>query len=270
MKEINGIDYLCNDDTKNAAVFFINDISEELKTIIRDNFSKISYGDAQVSDDEIGYYDYKRTLKSFLENYDKKNGSPDLQKGMIGELLSNILIRNYKDSLECISVYFNKEENHIKKGYDIAYYDSDFNCIRYSEVKSGEKNAKETADIKTDNLLEKSKKDIITKFNDVRKKLWDSALVDARLVISNQTKLKFINNILKKDQINNEKDERKYSVILISVLFSDINDKLNYTQVIDFLTKVNKEGLFENVMVFSIQKNTYEKVSDFLRSELND
>lgn len=270
MKEINGIDYVCNDDTKNAAVFFVNEISDEFKQIIRDSFSKISHGEALVTDDDRGYYNYKRTVKSFLENYDKKAAAPNLQKGFIGELLANILIRNYRDKLECVSVYFNKEENQIKKGYDIVYYDADLDCIRYSEVKSGEKNQAETADTKTKALLSNSKNDIAAKFNDIRKKLWDSALVDANLVISNKTKSKYVTDLLKADQINNEKGQRKYSVILISVLFSDINNKLNYAKVLEFLTEVTAEGLFENILVFSIQKNTYTTVVEFLRGELND
>lgn len=264
---ISGIQYVCNDETKEASVFFVTEITDELKQCIRNDLAKISYGEMLIHDDECGYYEYKRVIKSFLDIYDRK--SEKLQKGMIGELLANILIRYYRRELECISVYLNKEENNIKKGYDIVYYDTDTDCIRYSEVKSGEKNAAETENAKNRSLLQNSKNDILDKFNDNRKKLWDSALVDASNVISSQTKVKYINTLLKQDQIRNENGQRKYSVVLISVLFSGIDSRLSYDSVCEFCQEIIKENCFENVIVFSIQKNTYQKIVNFLRSELD-
>ena len=268
MREIPGIDYLHDNTTKNAAVFFVNELSDELKQIIRDNLSKISYGEAVVADDSTGYFSYKATLQSFLENYNKKDSS--LQKGLIGELIANILLRCYIDDLECISVAFNKEENNVKKGYDIVYFDKNKDCIRYSEVKSGEKNQEQTASDKNYLLLYNSKTDIVAKFTDKRKKLWDSAITDAHLVIKDNTKQKFIAKLLQQDQIDNKKGKRKYSAILISVLFCDINNKLDYQKVCNFANTTAQESLFDDVMVFSIQKSTYTKVVDFLKEESND
>ncbi len=268
MIEIPGIDYIHDDTTKNAAVFFVNDLSDELKQIIRDNLSKISYGESIVSDDTNGYYNYKETLRSFLENYNSKKTA--LQKGLIGELIANILLRYYIDDLECISVSLNKEENQVKKGYDIVYFDKTKNCIRYSEVKSGEKNQDQTASEKNYTLLYKSKTDIVAKFTDKRKKLWDSAIADAYLVIKDNTKQKFIANLLQQDQIDNKRGKHKYSAILISVLFCDINNKLDFHKVCNFANTTTQANLFDDVMVFSIQKSTYTKVVDFLKEESND
>lgn len=77
-------------------------------------------------------FTYKHTIKRFLERYELKK---TIQKGMIGELLTHLLIPQYID-FNAISIMKNKEENSIRKGFDIVYTD-DNNSIWYCEVKSG-------------------------------------------------------------------------------------------------------------------------------------
>ena len=94
--------------------FTIEDISDELKVVIRARLSEICHGAAKASRTTL-IYSYQATLKAFFGKFDKK--SLDTQKGMIGELLTHVLFLHYEDEFRAASPFFNMEEDSIKKGF---------------------------------------------------------------------------------------------------------------------------------------------------------
>ena len=262
---IDGIKFHCSTYAK-AKLFLIDHLSDEFKNVIRNNLSIISYGQSMVEEDDTGIYDYKNTLCEFLKRYDSK--ADDTKKGMMGELISNVLIRYYEGKLSCISVFFNKEERNIKKGYDIVYHSNEDNSIWYSEVKSGTNNSKKKPDDATRELLDRANKDISDKFTEKRRTLWDSAIVDAGMVINDSKKSKNIKNLLSKDLLENiNLSKTRYKAVLISVLFYDIQNVADHNVIVSYCQDIEKEKKFEDILVFSIQKNTYTEIEKFLRSE---
>jgi len=140
-------------DTENGVyICYVEDFSDELKGKIKEKFSELRNGAViieEVEENEI--YDFKNTLKRFLEMYSfNKNGTPKdskIKKGIIGELLSHILIPEILPQLKMISVMRNKEENSMKKGFDSVYFDN--SNIWYCEVKAGgDENEEECIDQK--------------------------------------------------------------------------------------------------------------------------
>ncbi|MTB65395.1 hypothetical protein GKR48_00830 [Providencia sp. wls1943] len=72
-------------------------------------------------------YRYAPTLQAFLERYE--NTSENTKKGMIGELLSHIIINEFFDNFEIASPFFNLEEKSIKK--DLTYFFTQIiKCLR--------------------------------------------------------------------------------------------------------------------------------------------
>lgn len=248
------------DHNGKSVICYIEDFSDELKSEIRSQLSGIYNGFHMVDEDPI-FYSYKYTLNLFLYEFDKK--SSNIKKGMIGELLSHVLLNIISKKLTSISVYKNKEENSIKKGFDILYYDKHNNSLWYTEVKSGK--GKSTKYNKV--LLNRSKNGISTMLQSKRQKLWDSALIDLQLVIKNGINHKKIKNLLQMDSPVSISSNDKKNVILISVLYYDIKDMILLKSIEDFCKKTIKEDLFNDVIVFSIQKNTYSKVITFLKKE---
>ena len=121
-------------ENSNYSIFYIENFSDEFKQIIREQLQGIWSGFSK-ADSLPEYYSYKNTLKSFLERYGSK--SNEIKKGMIGELLSHILLNFQDNNLTSLSILKNKEEKSIKKGFDIIYCHIAENKLWYSEVKSG-------------------------------------------------------------------------------------------------------------------------------------
>ena len=243
------------------------EFSSELEEKIREELNSIINGDFAIEEvPEV--YDYQYALSLFLERY--KSKPVDTKKGMIGELLAHVLAGALFTDLTSISVLKNKEEGSIKKGFDIIYLDIEQKSLWYSEVKSGYKSDANTAAEANIILLKRARTDIITKLTGKRKTLWDTAMTDVALILNgpkatNAKKLLGKDSPIKKQSISNNKN-----VILISTLYETPQNPLSIADLKEFASEIEKEGAFQSVLIFTIQKNTYEKVVEFLEGEIVD
>ena len=119
-------------DTENGVyVCYLEEFSDELKEKIREMLSGIWHGTVS-SEENQDIYNYKNTIRDFLDRYNSQ--SDNTKKGIIGELLTHILIPSYISDFEVISVMKNKEERSIKKGFDVVYCDKSIKNIWYCEI----------------------------------------------------------------------------------------------------------------------------------------
>ncbi|WP_295795246.1 Hachiman antiphage defense system protein HamA [Mucilaginibacter sp.] len=191
MPPVSGITLLQNN---NCFYIIVNVFSDELKGLIRNQLAGVWNGFAEVEESpEI--HSYKRTLNSFLDRYRDK--AETTKKGMIGELLSHILINEYMQTFTSLSVLKNKEERSIKKGFDIIYFDNIKMNVWYSEVKSGRRESgSETSSEYNTILLNRSHTGISTMFDEKRSSLWESALIDVKLTIQDSKGRLKLKNLL--------------------------------------------------------------------------
>ena len=260
--EIDGV-HISQDGNKTLCL--IEGLSDELKEKIRKDLSAIVHGSNEVLD-LPKYHTYKKTLTLFLERYSTK--SEKTQKGMIGELLSHILMSEFFKDLTSLSVLKNKEEKSIKKGFDIIYFNNSNNSIWYSEVKSGHKNTKKSAAEGNKILLNRSYKGINKMFLSGRDSLWQSAIIDVVLTIGSKKKAKSLKKLLSADSpLNKTASDKDKNVILISVLYENPMNALKIKDFDSFIEAIKDKKDFKNILICSIQKNTFEKVAKFLESE---
>ncbi len=249
----------------NTNVFWIESFDDELKTEIRNNLASIYHGFAHAESNSV-LFNYKNTIKLFYTKF--KTKTQLTQKGMIGELLTHLLLNHYEKSVTSISILKNKEETSIKKGFDVLYYHAKNDKIYYSEVKSGRSGKKA---LKSNNynsvLLSRSHKSLSTALKSKRDTLWESALIDVELTIKQNKKKKSIKEILVNDIPIAKKKKTKKNAILISVLYHDLSDKLDITEVFKKMGAIKAKNKYSDLIVFSIQKATYEKIKAFLKSE---
>lgn len=252
---------------KKCHVCYVEDFSAELKSEIKDRLSEIFHGISEVNSSPL-FYSYNNTLKSFLERYNSKD--EDTKKGMIGELLAHLLLSKVYKEHRSISILKNKEEKSIKKGFDILYFDLKRNKIWYSEVKSGSSSAKKESS--TDYniiLLKRAKTDIAEKLESGRNLLWESAMIDAELAMSDSAQKIKLKDLLSSESPVMSKDPKsKKNAIMISVLYNDLKDEIKADNVDGFHDEVVNENKFLETIVFSIQKATYKKIADFIQSEV--
>jgi len=246
----------------------VEDFGDALKQRIRQNLTAIAHGAATAAE-PILQYSYKHTLKSFLERYSSKD--ENTQKGMIGELLSHVLIPDLFQDLTSLSVYFNKEERSIKKGFDIIYCNLSEKTTWYSEVKSGHKSANDNSDQANAILLERASTDLRTKFSEGRDSLWNSALTDVTLVLGSE-KAVTVKQLLSRDSPLNEANisSQDKNALLISVLYETPENPVSIGCLQGFFNELKKNGHFKEVIVFSIQKEAYQSVATFLEEEAQD
>jgi len=251
----------------NYAICCVDDFSDELKDVIRKELNAICFG-KRAAGGLPGIYSYEKTLKEFLVRYDKT--TPKIQVGMMGELLAHILVGSAFSDLEPISRLFNKEERHIKKGFDLNFLGKSKDSIWYGEVKSGEKSDLHTVDSKHKDLLGTAKRDLLGKFKEGKLSLWDNALNDVSLVLATK-KAKSVSQLLQKDFLSLEKDSNlKKNAVLISSLFHSSKDRPTEKTVAEHTANLLSKGEFSGVLVLCIQKTAYSTIVDFLREEAKD
>lgn len=244
----------------------ITRFSKELQQLIRDQLAGIYHGFAEVETLSSDFYSYSNTVASFLERFDTK--SEDIQKGMIGELLAHVLINALMNNITSLSIYKNKEERSIKKGFDIIYYHNRKKNLWYTEVKSGRSSsAKVTSDSYNTKLLKRSRDSIIEMFDSKRNDLWQSAMLDVLAVIEPGSKQLKMKELLAKDAPIKKGIVPKRNVILVSVLYHPMADMITADEVKAFHKDTKDKNIFENAAVFCIQKETFQKVAAFLKAE---
>lgn len=241
----------------------VSSFSDELKAIIRNNLSSVCYGLNAVQSDEQ-YYTYRKTLTSVIERYKPKSKSTKI--GMLGELLAHILISENVTRLRRATLYLNKEEKSIKKGFDAIFFDPEDKIAWYTEMKAGESGKKATTR-KNQQLLNFAKTDLKKKLEKKSDTYWDNALYDVAFALP-----KHIQNNFKK-LLQEHAPSRRISnpylanMFLISIVFGNCNDKINFHTLRRFRERTAKNGL--TTMVFSIQKNTYKRIEEFLFLEID-
>lgn len=198
------------------------------------------------------------TIEELLKRYpddDKK------KKGFIGELLLNIIIRNYYD-YEVVSPFFNKEEaSSAKKGFDIILYDNLDGSVWITESKAGEVTT-QNIDQKMQERLTVAERDLNTRLNESNQTIWLNALLDVDLSMNESDEKMIVQSILDRGKIETS---NKFNVALGGIVFHSMADKFSESTIIDKTTRVIDSGKFSKVKVISIQKGTYKKVEDYLR-----
>lgn len=251
---------------KTGCICFVDDFSLGLQSEIKKRLSNIFHGASEVNSSP-DFYSYPNTLKSFLERYNSKD--EDTKKGIMGELLAHLLLGVVYKNQHSISILKNKEERSVKKGFDIVYFDSNANKIWYSEVKSGNSSSgKESSTAYNTILLNRAKNDIDEKLSSNRNSIWESAMIDATLTIEDNTQKIKLKDLLSADSpaLIKNLSSRK-NAIMVSVLYHNLKDEINISDVNSFFDNVVKEKKFTDIIIFSIQKATYSKIAQFIESE---
>lgn len=254
----------------NYAICHVEFLSDDIKALIRRNLSEICHG-SYISD-HVGQslFSYQTTLSSFIDRYRSK---PNLTKmGMIGELVSHILITEVFDGFEVVSPFFNLEEKSIKKGFDFLLYRSSDTSIWITEVKSGNLHQDKTHDQTVRDLLNTAKLDLFTRLNADESMYWFNALHSVKCAVSQKMDYKAVLEEILINYGSAAADSKASSdekcVVLVANLFEPLNTKVSKDTAGNFLNKITKSMTFSKVIVFCIQKQTFARVAEFLESEI--
>lgn len=271
---MNLIPGVVKEDYSDYVLYFVENLSDELKQEIRNRLVAVCHG-ADQAQSPLKIYSYKETVKEFVKRYKtNKDASEDRKKGMIGELLVHVVLE-IEGRFTTASPFFNMEERSFKKGYDVALFETTTNELWIAEVKSGaiqkgQKNASSAAV----GLINTAKNDLKTRLNDSNTSLWLNALNAAKVSMSDSNHQK--DAVIKllgqcaDDAVDGNNSSDSFNVVLSATLFHPMSEHIEAVKVGQKHTKVVKEGFFKKVFIMAIQKETFDAVYDFLESEAND
>jgi hypothetical protein len=254
-------------DDGSLALCIVDDLSDDLRVIIRCELSKVCHGMVKASSDST-IYSYKRTLKEFIKRY--RNKVLTTQLGMIAELLCHILLFHFNENLKPASPFFNMEEASIKKGFDLIVFDKNDNSIWITEVKSGETGAIKK-DQKFRSLIDLAKSDLSQRLSEDNSTIWYSAINNVELAVSSETSekkilVKFLQDFLLSTETVSDAAATA-SVILVPVLFEDTKNAIDFFVLQEKHKKINLSIPFRKCNIFAIQKSTLTKIESFLYEE---
>ncbi|QKF82537.1 DUF1837 domain-containing protein [Halarcobacter ebronensis] len=267
-KKIDGIRFV--DGRKSLySICTIEFFSDELKNLIKKQLSTICYGISKAESDRKSY-SYKNTLKEFFKRYDEKTKKTKI--GMMGELLTHVLLLYYFEKLCAVSPFFNTSDKNIKMGFDLVLYSENKKEIWITEVKSGCLYIKKDSNQMTSIFLNRAKADLLKRLNENECSLWENAINGAKIALDNNIdRKKVVEDILLdiEDEVSDENaTSLDKNVILVSSLFSSPKNIVESRYIKDFRNRLNKKNSFKKEFIFSIQKETYYKIEDFLRNEI--
>ena len=249
--------------------FTINDISNELKSAIRERLSEICHGAAKASRNPV-LYSFKSTLTAFFDKFDTK--SADTQKGMIGELLTHVLFLHHEDEFRATSPFFHMEVDSIKKVFDLVLHHKGTREIWFVEVKAGECGL-ETSINKLGVLLSLAKNDLKTALSSERNTLWQNAVNNASLVIQDSGLKSQIETLLEsynEKAVAGKSVSKDYNAVLVAVCFSGSQAFATGAEFDGRHTTQKNMNEFRDLLSIALQKDTIQSVVDFLRSEVED
>lgn len=250
------------------AVCCVEQLSEQLKKSIRRNLSRICHG-ADQADSGRAMHRYEQTIVTFWNRYSSKTTTTQI--GMLGELLSHVVLLDHFPKLEVVSPYFNLEEKSIRKGFDILLYEQESNAVWITEVKSGEIGKGKSACASTTALLSKARDDLKSRLAENELNHWQNAIHAAKIAIHSTSTYKQVVIDLLQDEGDivsaGDASAEDNNVFLISALFTSIATRVQCASVKQFADTLNSSKTFKSAFVLSLQKGTLLKLHEFLKSE---
>lgn len=240
-----------------SIILEIHSLSDELKDKIKEQLVEICHGKyALVSG--FNYHSFGETIEELVNH----RIPSDINKkvGVIGELLLNVLIREFTD-IKIVSPFFNLEERNVKKGFDIIAVDSN-NDLWIIESKAGELGNLKTSTEKICERINTAKRDLDTRLNMHNSQLWLNAVNSVRSALDDTSEKNTIVNILNKNSnscISNDKN-----VILGGTVFCIFDSTIDSEKLSELYNTILSSNKFSKLKLIAVQKQTYQAIIDFL------
>lgn len=231
-------------------------LSEDLKKKIQDELVEICHGEyALVSD--FDEHSFEATVKEPV--YYRIPKYKNKKVGAIGELLLNVLMREFTD-MKVVSPFFNLEERNAKKGFDIIAVDSNME-LWIIESKAGELGKYKNSTNKVRERINAAKNDLDTRLNEHNSQLWLNAMNSVRSALDDTSEKNTILNILRDNKSYSSCDK---NVVLGGTVFCVFDTKIDLAKIEELYNSILKSKKFSKLKLIAIQKQTYQAIIDFL------
>lgn len=238
-------------ENQNILEIICNDEEETIKQKLKQLLVTICYGKEQ---EELEIISFDETIEELNKRIERKT---DEQKaGMIGELLFHLKSFEKLKNYSHISIYLNREERSVKKGFDVLLFDG--KKVWYTEVKSRENAQNENITDSHVSKIQEAITDVKGKFSSNNKNYWLTAKSNIANVEEKELK-KQIADILTK-----EIDEQiEKNAIGVSAVFKKDIDSIDKKKVKEVLDR--EKNNFKNIVAVCISHEDYKKIVKILK-----
>lgn len=238
-------------ENQNVLEIICNDDDETLKRKLKELLVTICYGKEQ---EELEIITFDETIEELNKRIERKT---DEQKaGMIGELLFHLKSFEELKNYSHISIYLNREERSVKKGFDVLLFDGE--KIWYTEVKSRENAQNENITDSHISKIQEAITDVKSKFSSNNKNYWLTAKSNIANVEEKELKKQIADILTKEIDVQIEKN-----AIGVSTVFKKNIDNINKEKIKEILN--NEKNNFKNIAAICISHKDYKKIVKILK-----
>lgn len=243
--------------------------SDEMKCALREELVSICRG-ATALCSSLSVDSYGSVVRELVKRIESKED--DGRKGIIGELLTHLIVRTEMPHKHPASVLFNLEDGGYKKGFDLTLCDQRDNMIWFTEVKSGGVLGASSPRGTMNELLGRAKRDLIQRLDeDSDCALWLNAINHAGKALDDslddkQAVLEILDGLYKSSE-ERTFDHTQANAVLVAAVFDSRVNEINVVDVQTSHRRHEENDGFANLMIMVIQKSTYSAVMGFLRQE---
>lgn len=241
---------------------------EDLKEMIKNQLAEVCYGvePIAIEPDEYTYHAACRQIHKNLLRY-----KDEAKYGLIGELLMHILVPNYLDfSAESISRIFALQNQNIKQGFDLNFYDKGRKKIWYGEVKSGlvEKTNREELINRASKGLKNYFDNIMSEGQASTRYRWEAAKAEVAVIFASEKKIELTKLLSNSRNMVYQREGTNRNAILMAVNFGDFAYDITDTKdIIRKIDGIKKTECFDNFIIICIHRKMFDDIIDFLGVE---
>lgn len=248
-----------------AVTYLSDDHTEWIKQQLKNKLIEICYGNVKPNmfPDEYTYHKVCKHIADILAT------EVEIHKyGIVAEIIMHLLApKMITFKVNPLSMLLSLQDQNIKHGFDINFYDTKRKRIWYGEVKSG-------YDQTRDELIVRARDGLRTYFDNIdsvkanTEYRWEAAKNEAFIMLCGD---KSLSNILKlyttnKNDIRN-KTNHKRNAILMTVNFGEINHPEAHDDIKKQLKNIKAKKYFDNCIILSASKEQFEDIIDYLKQE---
>lgn len=239
---------------------------DELHDLIRQRLAVICYGAERINI-EPDEYTYKSACRQLTENLARYEDV--MQYGLIGELLMHVLAPHFIDfEAESMSVILALQNQNIKPGFDLNFFESANKKIWYGEVKSG------LAATERQELLDRARSGLRVFFDNIHatgekstRYRWEAAKAEVATIFAQKKKVGLTKLLTSDRSLIGSGDRGRRNAILMTVNFGDDNYNDDVSDIESAIERIDRLNNFDEYLVICMHHEAFANVIQFLDEE---
>lgn len=252
-------------DDKYAVIYLDDRHMDWIKKLIRDKLIEICYGSNKIrlAPDRYTYH------KACQHLADQLASRQNIHKyAVVAEIIMHLIApKMLSFPAKSLSVILSLQDQNIKHGFDLNFYNEAENRIWYGEVKSGYNQERKT-------LIARARDDLRAYFDNLgstgkesTEYRWEAAVNEAAVMFNDNDFNSIINLYTTDEEDIKNKNNKKRNALIMVVNFGLCDHPENHADIENHINIITKRHYFDKCTILSILKQQFEDIILFLTQE---